>query len=718
MNIKYIKLKNYKSFPDSETEIDLNFLGSKIITGHNGSGKTTIFDAIIWCIYGKSSVNVDDVINRKTKKNCKVEVGFSIGSINYSIIRYRNHETQGNNILFFKGKKNIAMRTKGDTQSLIEETIQMSYNAMVSSVIFSSELYSSFLRSKPSERLKQLESILSLNVINDLSKKLKKKKEPLVEAIDKQKTDRIKTISSRETLEENLESYTSEIKAKLLQLKENKKNLQEEKEIIQEKISSYEDIDIEKELEIVEIVEKNNEIQRKRLEEKKRLKDVDLLSSKYQKIKDKLLSYQDIDINKELNLNKIAREIEEENNKTIIIITGLRSKLKNEETIKKEIEKSLEELKELEKEKTHLLEHAENCPVCGQTIDKDLNNKLVKEINDKIEAKEIFLNEKKEEQKKIISYNAEIYEQLKEAEKNKIIEQPKKSDYKDEFLYSLREEISNLKNALKSLENEIENAEQYNKEIKERISYLLKEFNTDVENKYEKDFLENLRDKINNLKKEIKKKEEEIISIDTTAKSLYDKSYVEKTKEAISKKIKEEEKISKKLDKLQEEMKYYDVMNELFSNKDTGFKKFFIDKMIKVFNEKINFYLPFFFDDDVVIKFDKDLNEVILLEKNEVSFNSFSSGQKTRMEIAIAFSMFMMAKIFFSSTINLLVFDEILDMNLDKEGFNSVFQIIENFSQSNAIFVVSHQEFYKDKFKHHLKVKLNTDKFTQIVEES
>jgi DNA repair exonuclease SbcCD ATPase subunit len=162
MNLQYVKLKNFKSYPDAETEFDLSFDGIKLVVGENGDGKTTFIDAIIWGIYGKNQDDADGIVNRKTKKNCKVEVGFKVGSNQYSIVRYRKHDTNGNKLLFFKGAKNISQRTTGATQELIDEVIEIQYNTMISSVILSSELYKSFLRSSRADRLKTFESILSM----------------------------------------------------------------------------------------------------------------------------------------------------------------------------------------------------------------------------------------------------------------------------------------------------------------------------------------------------------------------------------------------------------------------------------------------------------------------------------------------------------------------------------------------------------------------------
>jgi DNA repair exonuclease SbcCD ATPase subunit len=94
------------------------------------------------------------------------------------------------------------------------------------------------------------------------------------------------------------------------------------------------------------------------------------------------------------------------------------------------------------------------------------------------------------------------------------------------------------------------------------------------------------------------------------------------------------------------------------------------------------------------------------LEGKEVDFEEFSSGQKARLEMAVAFSLFYMARVFFSSGLNFLVFDEILDMNLDSSGVDSVLDILEGIAKDSSVFLVTHKSELKDRFDNYIEVKL------------
>jgi DNA repair exonuclease SbcCD ATPase subunit len=160
--------------------------------------------------------------------------------------------------------------------------------------------------------------------------------------------------------------------------------------------------------------------------------------------------------------------------------------------------------------------------------------------------------------------------------------------------------------------------------------------------------------------------------------------------------------------------KHYDTMYELLSNGDAGFKKFFINKILGIFNERINMYLPYFFNQEIGIVFDKNLNESIVFDGHNIEFSTFSSGQKTRVELAIALSLFIMVKTFFATNISFLVFDEILDKNLDVEGLNAVNVILTEMAKANTIFVMSHNEVLKDKFSEVISV-VKKGKFSYVV---
>src|SRR3989304_4785608 len=100
MKINSLKIQGFKSFTEKQT-IDFSSLqtpgfffltGQNLIEpklGANGVGKSSIYDAISWVLYGKtvSGLKAGSVGNWNNELVCRVEVGFTLKGTNHSIIR-------------------------------------------------------------------------------------------------------------------------------------------------------------------------------------------------------------------------------------------------------------------------------------------------------------------------------------------------------------------------------------------------------------------------------------------------------------------------------------------------------------------------------------------------------------------------------------------------------------------------------------------------------
>ena len=158
---------------------------------------------------------------------------------------------------------------------------------------------------------------------------------------------------------------------------------------------------------------------------------------------------------------------------------------------------------------------------------------------------------------------------------------------------------------------------------------------------------------------------------------------------------------------LNESLSYNTIILEML--KDTGIKTKIIKQYLPVINKLVNQYLQVL-DFFVSFNLDESFSETIRSRhRDNFSYDSFSEGEKQRIDLALLFTWRQIAKMKNSVSTNLLMLDETFDSSLDYEGVDNLMKIIETLDDDTNIFVISHKgdilegrfqkklEFYKEK---------------------
>ena len=154
--------------------------------------------------------------------------------------------------------------------------------------------------------------------------------------------------------------------------------------------------------------------------------------------------------------------------------------------------------------------------------------------------------------------------------------------------------------------------------------------------------------------------------------------------------------------KQKEHKTYLDTARYLMQ--DTGIKTKIIKQYLPIMNQFINKNLA---DMDFFVNFtlDEEFNETIKSRHRDVfNYNSFSEGEKLRIDLSILFTWREIAKMKNSMNTNLLILDEIFDSSLDASGTDEFMRILTNKLAKENVFVISHKgDTLIDKFPSILK---------------
>jgi len=133
--------------------------------------------------------------------------------------------------------------------------------------------------------------------------------------------------------------------------------------------------------------------------------------------------------------------------------------------------------------------------------------------------------------------------------------------------------------------------------------------------------------------------------------------------------------------------------------RDSGIKSRIIKQYIPIINSLVNKYLAMM---DFFVKFELDESfeeKLLSRHRDDFTYDSFSEGEKMRIDLALLFTWRAIAKMKNSANTNLLLLDEVFDASLDTNGCDDFMKLLQSIDNTNT-FIISHKgDALQDKFK-------------------
>ena len=170
-----IRWKNFLSTGNQFSEIKFNQHASTLITGSNGSGKSTVLDALTFGLFGKPfrKINKAQLINTTNEKDAKVEVEFNISSTHWKVVRgikpniFEIHRD---------GKCLDQFSSANDQQKWFEQNvIKMNYKSFTQIVILGSSTFVPFMQLTSANRREVIEDLLDIKIFSNMNNVIKEK---------------------------------------------------------------------------------------------------------------------------------------------------------------------------------------------------------------------------------------------------------------------------------------------------------------------------------------------------------------------------------------------------------------------------------------------------------------------------------------------------------------------------------------------------------------
>ena len=507
MNIKFeeLDIEGFRSI--DRISLNLSDQGIVIVKGinnyedlasSNGSGKSSVFEAIIYALFEETSSGDRDIENRILGQGCTVVLKFSIDGVSYKIIR--QSKKSKSTVVLYRNDEDISARNKSDTNKLIISILGINKAIFLDSIFLSQNAVTNLPSLSPTARKERLEILTNTdNAINNF-KTFLKEKQTMYESKHVDCQLEINKINGKEeSLQQQKDKLQAQINDIKIQIEERNKlgNIEDLDKQIQEynvEINNINNQIPELDNQIEMISKSINELKNEqKVYEEKRVNKEQEVQNQRDKCNDlqkeitrveNVISYNNMDI------DRINKEIEEIKNSDTCPTCGRKYDNINEEHIQKVIEDKNKEIKEFENKNIENNNYIKNLQLeldkeieVGKNLKKEFENlnSLYNDKNEQVSEQQTNLINTNNQKTQLLNSIQNIQVQIDAINKQKDnilkIEIPNSKQYED-MVQDIDIQLNNLNKLKEDKNNELNELDNYINAIKHCIQLVTKDFRT------------------------------------------------------------------------------------------------------------------------------------------------------------------------------------------------------------------------------------------------
>lgn len=748
VELESIRFKNILSYGAKDIEHRFEN-GLTMISGRNGAGKSTFLEVLCYNWYGKPyrKIKLEALLNRENKKGLETETVFTVDKKDrYRIVRCMKPNT----LKIFKNDVAFDMlSTKNLDQEEINKILGIDFKMFKQIVSLAVTYNKPFLTIDAAEKREIIESIFDVKIFGQMLSALKEK----IKTLKMQYTVNKKSVEMGKETINQMRANISAVKKAISKFEEDKNtDITVAEENIAAVVRNTEEISVQigkgktdceswaakrgslevqlegrkNELRSIGSVEANPVIIAMNADIAKLDEEITHATEEMATVEASSPSDSDtvyVEILKKIQtLNTVDAPALEAKMKGLCGDLDPKMKVKEymaqNDTFSSTVAVCKNEIKTDVEYIKYLTENTV-CQKCKHPIDDAFRKQEVDASYVRMDGNKAIIGTCEAEQTKIsaaIAAIAEIKAEIDEKnnERNTLLSDKKNREAvleneKKNTIKSIQAKISNitLQKSVKTAEIEkLRNERRVS--VEKEIALLQSEIEKLTLN------ISNEEATITRLKTQIEQNEEQAVKFEARKKEIAERvsSFdLPALSKEFNEKIAEWQVLYTNNETMAEQLRIYDLTAQTLS--EDGIKSFFFKRLVPILNAKINEYL-YKFEIPVRVNFNEQMEEIITnvgRAGEQVSYFSYSEGEKKSIDIAILMSFIDITKIICSWNCNVLMIDELIDGNVDFPRLEKMIGCLRDFSTTGmipCIYIISHRQI--DEISQYFKRLIRVDK--------